>query len=433
MLALDPKTCKLLWDQEVGETAAMRQMTGAPLAVHGKIIQGVSGCLGHDYPGGCFIVALDAATGEELWRFYSIARPDQPGGDSWNGAPLNQRFGVSVWTAGSYDPDLNLVYFGTGQTYTISTLLKPNARKGQSKDALYSDSTLALNPDTGKLVWYYQHFPGDVWDLDWAFEQTLIKLEDPTGPLKAVVTSGKLGIIDALDAKTGRYLWSRDMGVQNLVIAIDPRTGHKTYDPRLIPDRGEPKLVCPSSLGGRDWAATAYDPQSGVMYLPMSESCMDISFNETNWGDMLIAARVPPKNDGKFGRIVAINLRNRQIVWTNRRRAPQSSAVLATAGGLIFEGGRDRWFRALDSGTGRTLWQTRLEDTPNSFPISFAVGATQYVAVVSGGGTPLDLQFRKFTPEIRSSIGSKTLLVFSLMEHGKVGTIAHTPRNGSAL
>jgi alcohol dehydrogenase (cytochrome c) len=414
MLALDAATGKLLWDHEIAAPSDRLEITGGPVAVHGKILQGVAGCQGAEYQGGCFIVALDAADGREIWRFHTIARPGEPGGDSWNGASIEQRFGSSVWAAGSYDPDLNLAYFGTGQTYEVSTLLNPQPRPGISTDALYTNTTLALDPDTGKLVWYYQHSPGDVWDLDWAFERTLVTLQTPAGPRKALMTVGKLGIVDALDATTGQYLWSYDLGLQNLVVAIDSKTGRKTYDPRLRLEPGQPKMVCPNASGFRNWPATAFDAATGRLYVPGTESCMDISLQRDQYGDTRMTPRRRPDADGKFGRVAALDIRARRIVWTNRRRAMQASAILATAGGLIFEGSVDHWFRALDSATGQILWQDKLEASPNSFPITYMSGDTQYVAVVVGGGSPLEASLRGLTPEIQSSTASKALWVLAL-------------------
>ncbi len=245
LLALDARTGELRWDHLIEESGGVLRLTGGPMVVHGKVIQGVSGCSGAGYAGGCFILALDAETGKELWRFNTIARPGLAGGDTWNDAPMAQRFGGSVWLAGTYDAALNLVYFGTGQTYHIAPLMKANANREASSDALYTDTTLALNPDSGELVWHYQHHGREVWDLDWAFERTIVTLPTAQGPTKAVVTFGKLGILDALDARTGRYLFSHDMGLQNLVTAIDARTGHKTTDPKLEPEVGKAKNGVP--------------------------------------------------------------------------------------------------------------------------------------------------------------------------------------------
>ena len=414
VIALDMHSGKMLWDQPIAGPEGRLETTAAPLAVRGKIIQGMAGCQGDTCVGGCYSVALDAATGKEAWRFHTIARPGEPGGDSWNGAPLEQRFGGSVWTAPSYDADLNLLYFGTAQTYNISPLTRTGGpTKPGSKDALYTNSTLAIDPDTGKLAWSFQHFPGDIWDLDWSFEQTLV----PLNGKKAVVTIGKLGIVEAVDAKTGRYLWSKDLGLQNLVTKIDPKTGRKSYDPALIPEKGVLKQLCPSALGVRNWLATALDPTTGQLFVPMVESCMQIGLRDTGnsgSGELLLKTVGLPGNDGQFGRIAAFDLNSHTVTWQNRRRAAQASAALATAGGIMFEGSLDRWFRAVDSATGKTLWQARLDDSPHSFPISFAADGTQYVAVVTGGGTPHDSVYRGFTPEFQTPVRQRTLWVFKL-------------------
>ncbi len=417
MLALNIKTGALLWDHHVDKTVGAMRMTGGPIVVRGKVIQGISGCSGVDNPGGCFIVALDAATGKEAWRFNTIAQPDERGGDSWNGAPLSERFGGSVWLAGTYDAELNLVFFGTAQTYHIAPLMKKaKSAKDGSADALYTDTTLALNPDTGKLVWYYQHQAREVWDLDWVFERTILTLPTAQGPTKAVVTMGKLGILDALDAKTGRYLFSHDMGLQNLITAIDPQTGHKTTDPKLEPQANKPIIVCPYPGGARNWPATAYDPTTKTLYIPMFESCMDFLWKPQEGWDIQYTVRPRPDSDGKFGRVAALNLETQQTVWQQRRRASQASAIVATAGGLIFEGSRDRWFRASDSATGKALWKIRLDMTPGGYPISFARDGTQYVAVTTGGGVALDVIWQTLTPELVNPAGATTLWVFKLSE-----------------
>ena len=417
MLALEIRTGALLWDHHVDKTVGAMRMTGGPIVVHGKVIQGISGCSGTDNPGGCFIVALDAPTGKEAWRFNTVAHPGQPGGDSWNGAPLSQRFGGSVWLAGTYDAELNLVFFGTAQTYHITPLMRPKPVKEGSADALYTDTTLALNPDTGALVWYYQHQAREVWDLDWVFERTILTLPTAQGPTKMVVTMGKLGILDALDAKTGRYLFSHDMGLQNLVTAIDPQTGRKTTDPKLEPEAFKPKIVCPFAGGARNWPATAYDPTTRTMYLPMFESCMDLLWKPGEDWDIQYTVRPRPDSDGKFGRVAALNLDTRQTVWQQRRRASQASAIVATAGGLIFEGSRDRWFRASDSASGNPLWKIRLDMTPNGYPISFASNGTQYVAITTGGGAALDVIWQTLTPELQNPAGATTLWVFKLADN----------------
>ena len=430
LIALDVKTGKLVWDQEIITAAegAMNgqpegvalHLTGGPIIVKGKVIIGVS--LGvNNAKGGCFIVGLDAQTGKEIWRFNTIARPGQPGGDSWNGAPVEERFGAGVWTAGSYDPQLNLVYFGTGNTYDTATLLEPHAAKGESNDGLYTDSTVALNPDTGKLVWYYQHVKRDVWDLDWVFEQSLISLAVDGKPRKLVVTGGKIALFDALDGATGQYVFSKDVGLQNLVTGIDPKTGEKTINPALEPEAGKAKLLCPSPSGARSWPATAFNPQTKILYVPMIESCSDYTYAprsaaETAAGgsDFRFSMRVRPDADGNFGRLQAINLQTKQVLWTRRQRAPIASSMLATGGGLVFNGALDRRFSAYDEATGKVVWQTRLNASPSSSPVTYLIDGRQYIALVTGGGSAFDAGTRALTPEIDSPAGGTTVVVFEL-------------------
>ena len=433
IVALDAKTGDLRWDHAVVSPeqgvhpgqfdGAYFHISGGPLLVHGKVIVGVS--LGIDTGGGDFIVGLDAQSGEEKWRFNTIARPGQPGGDSWNGAPVNQRYGSGVWSIGSYDADLNLVYFGTGNTYDVGTLLVPRARKTlTNNDALYTDSTLALDPDTGKLTWFYQHMNRDVWDLDWAFEQSLITLPVNGKPSKLLVTGGKGAIFDAVNRIDGKYEFSKDLGLQNVVASIDPKTGKKNIDPAFEPQPGRVDVVCPASTGARSWPTTAIDPASNILYVPLLDNdCMDYSWVARDADkiaagglDVRLGARPKPANDGKFGRIEAIDLKTRRVVWSKRQRAPIASSLLASAGGLVFSGARDRRFRAYDAATGTVLWQNGLNASPSSSPATYSVDGVQYVVVVAGGGGAFDAGSRSLTPEIIDPAAGTTLWVFKLVD-----------------
>src|SRR3984957_6973025 len=281
IVALDAKTGDLRWDHAVVSPeqgvrpglfdGAYFHISGGPLLVHGKVIVGVS--LGINTGGGDFIVGLDAPRRTAVWRFNTIAPPGQPGGDSWNGAPVTERYGSGVWSIGSYDPDLNLVYFGTGNTYDVGTLLTPRAPKSLSNnDALYTDSTVALDADTGKLSWYYQHMNRDVWDLDWAFEQSLVTVPIDGKPTKLLVTGGKMAIFDAVNRADGSYVFSKDVGIQNLVASIDPKTGKKNIKPELEPQPGRTDLICPTATGSRSWPTTAFDPASDYLYVPLLDN-----------------------------------------------------------------------------------------------------------------------------------------------------------------
>jgi alcohol dehydrogenase (cytochrome c) len=422
MVALEAKTGKLVWDHKiVPDDAAGVRLTGGPTVVKGKVIQGTTLCF--TYKGGCFITALDARTGQQMWRFNTIARPGEPGGNSWNGAPLNERYGGAIWTSGSYDPELNLYYIGVGQTYDTATLLQPQKESGASADALYTNSTLALDPDTGKLKWHYQHFQRDVWDFDWAFERSLLTLNIGGRPRRVSLTAGKLGIFDGIDRKNGQYLFSHDTGLQTLVAAIDPKTGVKRVDPALAPKAGEVKSICPHAGGARSWPATAVDPVGKIAFVPLAESCMDFTWTPRDAArtaaggtDIRWKLKARPSSDGLFGRVQAINVETGKVLWVSRRRAPQSSSILATAGGLVFEGGRDRRFRALNNETGKTLWEARLSAVPSSTPITYSAGGRQYVAVVAGGGNAHDSTWPILTPEIDNPLGATTLWIFALPE-----------------
>jgi alcohol dehydrogenase (cytochrome c) len=431
IIALDLKSGELRWDYavvaaELGSRpglfdGAYFHISGGPLLVHGKVIVGVS--LGINTGGGDFIVGLDAQTGHEIWRFNTIARPGQPGGDSWNGAPVSQRYGSGVWSIGSYDPDLNLVYFGTGNTYDVGTLLVPRAHQGRSNnDALYTDSTLALDADTGKLSWYYQHMNRDVWDLDWAFEQSLITLPVNGKPTKLLVTGGKSAIFDAVNRADGRYAFSKDLGLQNLVVSIAADSGRKIINPALEPRAGRTDLVCPTATGARSWPTTALDPTSDYLYVPLVDNdCMDYSWVERDAGniatggqDMRLRARPKPGNDGHFGRIDAIDLKSGRVVWSQRQRAPVASSLLASAGGLVFSGARDRRLRAYDAATGKVLWQVILNASPSSSPATYSVDGIQYLVVIAGGGGAFDSGTRSLTPEIVDPPAGTTVWVFKL-------------------
>jgi len=429
IVALEAKTGKLLWDAEVltpamadrhgGADGVPLHLDGAPIVAGGKVIMGVS--LGiTNAKGGCFIFALDARTGKTLWRFNTVDQTP-PGQDSWNGAPVDERFGAGVWTAGSYDPALNLVYFGTGNTYDAATLLQPHAAKGASNDGLYTDSTLAIDADTGKLKWHFQHVARDVWDLDWVFEQTLVDVTLGGKSRKLVMTAGKIAMLDGLDRATGAYVFSHDPGLQNLVVKIDPRTGRKTTNPALEPEPGVAKFLCPNASGARSWPTTAFNPRTGVVYLPMIESCAEYTWTprsaaETAAGgiDMRFAGRPRPNGDGKMGRIQAIDVKSGKTLWTVRERAPVSSSMLATAGGLVFNGAVDRSFSAYDEATGKLLWRTGLNAAPSSSPITYSVNGRQYVALVTGGGNAFDATGRGMAPELASPAAGNTLMVFAL-------------------
>ena len=402
VIALDVKTGRVIWDEPVADYKAGYGMTGGPLVARGKVMVGTTGRA----PGGNFIVALDANTGTQTWRFHAIAQPGDPGGETWNGLAADKRNGASVWVPGSYDAALNLAFFGPAQTYDTGPL-RNLVDESLRNDGLYTDSTLAIDPDTGRLVWYFQHQPNDQWDLDWAFERHVIRLPVGGATKTVVVTGGKQAIFDVMEADSGKYVFSMDLGIQNVVTAIDPRTGAKRVNPRQIPGDGEVKLICPHAGGGKSWLPSSSNPATKILYVPLVESCMDLTPVPAGGRGSLSTGvrwtlRPRPDTDGRYGRVQAINLETRKVMWIERHRAPQTTGVLATAGGVVFAGTLDRAFTAYDDATGKALWRTRLNDVPSSAPISYLANGKQYVAMVVGNGGAQAATFPQLVPEIRN-------------------------------
>lgn len=411
VMALDAKTGELRWDRQVTNSGKFT-FTAPPLAANGKVFQASAMCTARGAR--CFMTALDAATGEEIWRTYTIPGDGEPGSESWGDTPAGQRSGAGSWSGASYDYDKGQIIFGTGNTYGVANLLRNGPANIPA--ALYTNTTIKLDAQTGKVVWSYQHFPGDVWDEDWTFERTIVK--DPRGSGRlAVINVGKLGILDALDLETGRYLWSIDLGFQDLVTHIDSQTGAKAIDLSKVPVPGQPATVCPFAGGVRNWPATSYDPDRSLLFVPILDACMQFSIERSSKAQAQQSVwRVMPRpgSDGQYGGLMALDLRTGKPLWTVRHRADPASAVLATKSGVIFAGARDRWFRARDARTGKTLWQVRLADTPNSFPITFMAGGRQYIAVVTGGGTYVDQFVSHLIPEVEPSRGKMALWLFAL-------------------
>ncbi len=389
LLALNARTGDLIWDHSItpDTPSAMRgyyQLRSAPLVVGDKVIQGVTAS---GAPKGGFIVALNIESGEELWRFNTIARPGEPHGNSWNGLSLERRSGGSVWHQGTYDAELNLIYFGVAPTYDTGPLLHPVSREGITNDALYTNCTLALNPDTGQLVWHYQHLANDQWDLDWVFERQIVTLPIDGVNRKVVMNVGKMAILDALDAATGQYLFSLDAGLQNVITSIDQKTGAKTIDPDLLPSLDRPCVVCPSAFGARSWPPTSYSPHTKLLYLPLTQWCMKMGpegLKLLSSGVGLSSAAHPDSSDGKLGLLQAVDVEKKELAWAFDLTAPPTTSLLATGGGLLFCGDLDPSLKVFDDTSGELLWQVGLDDLPSSSLITYSIHDKQYVAVVVG-------------------------------------------------
>ncbi len=412
MVALDARTGRVVWNSKVMEGSYL--ITGGPLVADGVVMQGLtSGPVQGDKG---LIVGMDAETGRRLWVFDPIPAPGTPGGDSWNSVPYAKRSGASVWTSGTYDEVTGLALWGAGQTYDTGPLAK--RRQGMNNDALFTNTTLALDPKTGRLVWYFQHMKNDQYDLDWAFERIIGTLKvDGGNDRRVVITSGKIGLIDVLDAKTGKYLKTADMGLQNIVVAIDPKTGDKKVDPALLPGNGKTVFVCPHAGGGRNWLPSSFVQSNRTLYIMGRAVCMDLvpddhGFLTTN---VRLEFAPPPDSDGRYGVLQAIDMESGKIRWQVRQRAPYVMGVLTTAGGLVFTGSVDRQFIAYDQETGRELWREGVSSVPNAAPISYSAGGKQYIAMVVGQGNPMSGGLFGMTPEIAApTVNSAAIYVFAL-------------------
>lgn len=412
IVAIDARTGALVWDTRVADSTLGYEYTSGPIVVRGKVISGMTGCSRYKEDV-CFITGHDSATGKELWRTSTIARPGEPGGDTWGDLPLAFRAGGDAWISGSYDPETNLIYWGTAQA-------KPWARavRGTDGDALYTNSTLALDPDTGKMKWYYQHLPGETQDMDEVFENVLVDM----GGRKSLFKMGKLGILWQLDRTTGQFIKATDLGYQTIV-QVNPQNGKVTYLPGKIPQIGVEVDMCPSTAGFKSWRAMAFSPQTNAFYIPLNLNCEKGTFGAVprvigrgGAGPVGRTDYKHPESGGNLGEFLAMDIGTGKVLWRQRTPSPSNTAALATAGGVVFGGDWDRYMYAYDAATGRILWQTRLPTSAQGFPITYLARGKQYVAMPAGvgGGSWSTLIAPELAPEIRRPNSGNSLLVFAL-------------------
>jgi alcohol dehydrogenase (cytochrome c) len=416
LIALKAATGEVAWKTKVADALDGYFFTMAPLAVKGKIILGTSG------PGEMgargFIAAFDADSGKELWRTYTIPAAGEPGAETWAGESWKYG-GGAVWLTATYDPTMNLAFFGVGNPAPWDA----NLRKG---DNLYTASALALDADTGRVKWYHQYHANDTWDLDTPHEHLLLTVERGGQQVPITFQPNKTGFYFSLDRSTGRFLAAKRFArFVNIWKDVNPENGQLIENAGMRPAAGAaPMDICPSVFGGRNWAHAAYHPGTGLVYLPSMELCEKYSLAkdiEYKRGALYIGAdftTYAPQDQA--GAVRAINPAKGETVWEWWTRAPiQAGGVLATDGGLVFAGTQDGKLVALSATKGEQLWEFSLGAPVTGPPITYAAGGRQYLAVVTGGGKVTadlligddpKLQYLKNVP-----LGG-TLTVFGLFE-----------------
>jgi PQQ-dependent dehydrogenase (methanol/ethanol family) len=423
LFALDTVTGKLLWETRIvdyRETPA--QETSGPIIANGKIFS-TRGCEYKFSPDGCIITAHDAKTGKELWRRRTIPKPGEPGDETWGGIPDEKRRHVGAWMVPSYDAEMNLLYVGTSVTSPAPKFLLA----GNDKQYLYHNSTLAIDADTGRIVWYYQHVV-DHWDFDHPFERLLVDTAvapDPSqvswvnprlrpGERRKVLTGipGKTGIVYTLDRQTGEFLWARLTVRQNVVANIDGATGKVTVNPdTTFTAAGQTRFICPTASGGKDFQAGAYSPDTNAMYYGLQNTCaQQTAIDNGSMYSFNARAEIAPGTQN-IGSLFAISAETGKTLWRYDQRAPMMS-VVATGGGLLFAGDTNGRFRAFDQDSGKILWETNLGAPVTGYPITYSVRGKQYVAV-SVGNSLASSSLNRLAEELRPGNASN-VFVFAL-------------------
>ncbi len=410
LIALDATSGELLWKTKKANYEDGYTHTSGPVIADGIVVSGINGCERY-VKDGCFITGHDPDSGKELWRTSTIALSGDPNSKSWGDTPELFRAGSDMWIAGSYDPELKLFYIGTSQAkpwVAVSRGMTPN------EAALYTNSTLALNPKTGEIVWYFQHIPGETIDMEVGFERILINENDQ----KFLITIGKDGIVWKLNRKNGAFIKLKETIKQDIYSDIDYKYGIVKYRDDIVNSEIDKAFsACPGIYGGHNWQSASYDNNSNIIVIPLHQLCsdmigrkVDMSEGGGGYGGDSKTYKMPNKKPGK---IVAINSKNLNEIWSHEQEALFLTSALTTKSGLTFIGDLDRKFKAFDTLNGELLWETTLNSAVHGYPISFGINNKQYIAVTTGMGV-----FRALTsnlsPEIYQPEGGNTLYVFEL-------------------
>jgi PQQ-dependent dehydrogenase (methanol/ethanol family) len=432
VVGLDARTGEKRWESKTDK----RGNTSGGIAAEGKIISG-GACAGNR--DSCYISAHDALTGKEIWRFYTTPAKGEPGDESWGGADVKNRQASTWGLPGTYDPARHMLYWGIANPMPDQRVLRHdgnvNAVPLTAPADLYSNSTVALDINTGKLAWYYQHLPGDDWDSDYTHERTLIHTRltpDPkfikyinpaikSGEQRDIaVTVGEAGGIFVLDRSNGQFLWANPFPFDdpNWVIAdLDPKTGKTTINSKnFFVNPGDHHVVC--FWNTRSYWPTAFSPNTNSLYVPYIDNCRDLTTpGPAGRGGWHVVPR--PGGDPKaVTGIAKINLSTGEMLRFNVGRTPTNGAMLATAGGLVFNGDMNRRFRAYDDATGKQLWESVLGGNVSVSTISYGVNGKQYIAVMTGNNPKVPELLGEF-PEIKIQADFNAIYVFALPDGAK--------------
>ncbi|WP_227419436.1 pyrroloquinoline quinone-dependent dehydrogenase [Roseitranquillus sediminis] len=425
LMALDALTGQVVWEVQVNDWERGYSYTAGPLVADGKIFTGTSGCSMVGTVGACWITAHDADTGEELWRYNTLDQPgDQLFEASWGGVPPQNRWGATPWATGAYDPELDMIFYGSGMPIPYAHISRGMSAED---DARGTNSTMALKADTGELVWLYQHLPNDNWDLDSPFERLIIEAEVDGETRKMIVTAaGKNGVVFGLDAETGEFQWGETTFYTNSITGIDEETGRvQTNDELYFTEFGQQQTFCPAINGGRLWMASAYSDRTGIFYMHGANTCQTSAPREMSLGAMpavgesmgmfqSFGTSLAPGAEN-IGAFHALNAADGSKAFEIQHDRRYNSSVLTTGGGLVFVGDVDRRYYALDDETGDVLWTSpRLHAPAGGYPMTYEADGEQYV--VFPVGLTSNAQ-QSLTPGLEMpALGANALYVFKLSE-----------------
>jgi alcohol dehydrogenase (cytochrome c) len=383
LVALDQKTGKQLWKEKVAEWKDGFSITGAPLVANGVLISGMSGA---EFGVRGFLDGYDPETGKRLWRLYTIPAPGEKGSETWPKDDSWQRGGGSTWITGSYDPELDLVYWGIGNAGPWN----PGGRPG---DNLYTASVLAIKPKTGEVVWHYQLVPNEMFDLDATWEWILADIPVDGAKRKVMMHFSRGGFLYVLDRSNGKLLSAKPFEKVNWATEVDMATGRPVEsDVAKRVRAGEQIELWPGQWGGKNWSHAAFNPETGLLYANTMHNSRMIRFTPVDYkvGQRYIGLEnlpAPREPGSPIAHVDAIEPLTAKHKWrTPIMDIPNYSAMLATAGGLLFTGRETGEFIAIDIDTGKTVWQFQTGSGVNAQPITYTVQGRQYVAIQSGLG-----------------------------------------------